>query len=350
MNDNEYIVNTICSLLKLDTALVLASIVNLQGSSPRHEGTKMIIDGHGKIYGTIGGSLLEADGISRAKSGILQRQSSFMTYELNGTDVRSLDMICGGRTLIFLNYISPAKENLEFFLKFKDSLRNNEEFHFVTIFDNKNDAVNILNHSLYYRDGRIISSTNNNNEFHEEVKRKLPAIAATAVVQLSGCGAVIDPIKKAKTLYCFGGGHVALPTAHIAAMIGFRVVVIDDRAEFASRDRFPEASDIIVTDDFSTVVTKLPINEDSFIVILTRGHQFDREVLQQALKTNASYIGMISSKKKRDTIFKALIDDGVAGIDIARINSPIGLDCGAETPEEIAVSITAELIMERSKG
>jgi xanthine dehydrogenase accessory factor len=282
MNDNEYMVNTLCNLLEKSTALVLASIVNLQGSSPRHEGTKMIIDANGKIYGTIGGSLLEADAIGRAKSVILQRQSSFMTFELNGTDVRSLDMICGGKTLIFLNYISPAKENLEFFLKFKDSLRNNEVFHFVTIFDNKNDAVNILNHSLYYQDGRIINRINTNDRIHEAVKRELPAIAATAVLQLSGCGAVIDPVKKAKTLYCFGGGHVALPTAHIAAMVGFRVVVIDDREEFASRDRFPEASEIIVTDDFNTVVDKLPIDEDSFIVILTRGHQFDREVLQQA--------------------------------------------------------------------
>jgi xanthine dehydrogenase accessory factor len=160
---------------------------------------------------------------------------------------------------------------------------------------------------------------------------------------------MIDPVRKVKTLYCFGAGHVAVPTAHLAALVGFRVVVVDDRAEFSNAERFPDASQTLVIKDFYRALENLEIDSDSFVVIVTRGHQYDRAVLEQALKTNAGYIGMISSRRKRDAIYEYLVSQGVSRGKLDQVHSPIGLDIAAETPAEIAVSIVAELISERNK-
>jgi xanthine dehydrogenase accessory factor len=159
----------------------------------------------------------------------------------------------------------------------------------------------------------------------------------------------VEAIRRIRTMYCFGAGHVAVPTVRLAATVGFDVVVIDDRDEFANAERFPDAARIGITDNFEHAVEGLPVDDDSFIVIVTRGHRFDREVLQQALKTNAGYIGMIGSRRKRDALYAALIKEGVTQTELARVHSPIGLAIEAETPEEIAVSIVGEMIAERAK-
>ena len=153
----------------------------------------------------------------------------------------------------------------------------------------------------------------------------------------------IEPIVPQPTLYIFGAGHISRSISKTAKMIGFRVVVIDDRAEFANPERFPEADEIL-TDDFSAALSRLRINDSAYLAIVTRGHKFDEKVLEWAVKTEARYIGMIGSKKKNEVIFAHLRSKGIHKDILKRVHAPIGLDIGAETPEEIAVSIVAELI------
>jgi len=141
-------------------------------------------------------------------------------------------------------------------------------------------------------------------------------------------------------------GHKAFV---LAAMVGFRVQVVDDRAVFANTDRFPDAEKIRVIADFDTALKGLPIDRNAFIVIVTRGHLHDQTVLMQALRTKAAYIGMIGSLSKRNHIFNALLKLGFTEADLKRVHAPIGLAIGAETPEEIALSITAELVQTRAK-
>jgi xanthine dehydrogenase accessory factor len=131
-------------------------------------------------------------------------------------------------------------------------------------------------------------------------------------------------------------------------LVGFRVVVVDDRPEYATAERFPDASRLAVVQGFDRAFGGLEIDADSYIVIFTRGHQFDRTVLEQALGTGAGYIGMISSRRKREAIYQALEVAGFERGRLEQVHSPIGIDIGAETPEEIAVSIVAELIKVRS--
>lgn len=156
----------------------------------------------------------------------------------------------------------------------------------------------------------------------------------------------IEPIITDPVLFIFGGGHISFSIAKIGKMLGFRVVVIDDREEYANPQRFPEADETIAQ-DIEAVTPGLKINKSSYIVIVTRGHVLDEKVLEWAIRTDARYIGMIGSRKKNAAVFSHLEIKGVTRELLETVHAPIGLDISAETPEEIAVSIMAEIIMVR---
>ena len=156
----------------------------------------------------------------------------------------------------------------------------------------------------------------------------------------------LEPIKPLPALIIFGGGHISFFLARIGKMVDFRVTIIDDRSEFANAERFPEADEIIVA-DMAAIKDRLNINSSSYIVIVTRGHQKDTSVLEWAVTTPAAYIGMIGSKRKIHMAFEFLKTKGITQEQLDRVHSPIGLPIGAETPEEIAVAIMAEIIQIR---
>jgi xanthine dehydrogenase accessory factor len=156
----------------------------------------------------------------------------------------------------------------------------------------------------------------------------------------------IEPVLPPAELYIFGAGHVAASLYKVARIAGFDITVVDDREVYASRERFPEAQEVIA-EDFDKVTSRLQPKESSYIVIVTRGHRDDMRVLRWAVQTPARYIGMIGSKRKTITIFKELQKEGLAPELFNRVHAPVGLDIGAITPEEIAVAITAELIAKR---
>jgi xanthine dehydrogenase accessory factor len=145
-----------------------------------------------------------------------------------------------------------------------------------------------------------------------------------------------------------GAGHVAQALAPVVAAVGFDVVVLDDRPEFAAAERFPAASGVVLLETFEDAFGGLAITPSSFIVIVTRGHSHDFSVLEQALRTPAGYIGLMGSASKREKIFRALAADGFSAADLDRIFSPIGIAIAAETPAELAISIAAELIRVRA--
>jgi xanthine dehydrogenase accessory factor len=158
----------------------------------------------------------------------------------------------------------------------------------------------------------------------------------------------VEPILPPADLFIFGAGHVAASLYKVARIAGFDVTIIDDREAYANRERFPEAQQVIA-EDFDKAAAKLLPSESSYIVIVTRGHRDDMRMLRWAVQTPARYIGMIGSKRKTITIFKELQNEGLAAQLFDRVHAPVGLDIGAITPEEIAVSITAELIAARRK-
>ncbi len=160
------------------------------------------------------------------------------------------------------------------------------------------------------------------------------------------CGGQMDiflePIVPPEMLYLCGAGHISQSVAPMGKMLGFRVVVIDPRAEFNNVDRFPNA-DLLILEEYASAFSKLDIDEESYIVIFTPGHILDEQCLQFAVGTEAKYIGMIGSKKKVKEIKERLQRKGVPPEQLDKVHSPIGLEIGAEMPEEIAISIMAEI-------
>jgi len=158
----------------------------------------------------------------------------------------------------------------------------------------------------------------------------------------------IDILQPKEEVLIFGAGHIAVCVSKLAKTVGFKVTIIDDRREFANQDRFPEA-DKIIAEETEKALTHLKITPSTYIIIVTRGHLKDEEVLGSVIRSGATYIGMIGSRKKNATVFQRLTKKGISQEELDKVHTPIGIDINAETPEEIAVSIMAEIIQVRRK-
>jgi xanthine dehydrogenase accessory factor len=214
---------------------------------------------------------------------------------------------------------------------------------------------------LVYGDGRTLGTVGGGNIEKQVTKEALAVINSGHAKKLEYklnpegelgmiCGGdtevFIEPVIAAPRLFIFGGGHIGIPLSKMASLADFKVVVLDDRPEYATTARFPEATDVIVS-DFKSSFEKLKVSPGSFIVIVTHGHKGDESVLEGALKTPAKYIGMIGSRSKNEAVFGHLLTKGFTQSDLDRVHAPVGLRIRAQTPEEIAVSILAEMILVR---
>ena len=175
-------------------------------------------------------------------------------------------------------YDPATKENAEIsFVKcWYDATWQGKDFYIMTHLKGADDTFSVLGHALVRSDGSIARSNSLNESDIGNLKPELHNITTSAVLPLPDTRVMVDRIRKLKTLFCFGAGHVAVPTIHLAALVGFQTVVIDDRAEFANTERFPGASKICVVEDFNRAFVGLEIDSDSYIVIVTRGHMYDQ--------------------------------------------------------------------------
>ena len=156
----------------------------------------------------------------------------------------------------------------------------------------------------------------------------------------------VEPVLPIPRAFVFGAGHISKSLAKVAAMAGFSVVVVDDREAFASRERFPDADEVHAA-EYEEIFPRLGINENSYLIIVTRGHRDDMRVLKLAIATPARYIAMIGSKRKVVGVIRELEKEGVPRAAFERLHAPMGLDIGAESPEEIAIAVAAEMIAVR---
>ena len=184
------------------------------------------------------------------------------------------------------------------------------------------------------------------------IRKSFELSPKTAGEEGLACGGVveifIEPLGS-PVVHIFGAGHIARQLVPLVEMVGMKCVIVDDRPQFADSEHFPPTSQVIVA-DFEDCFEKLSITPASFIVIVTRGHKYDQLVLSKAIRTQAGYIGLIGSKPKIAGIYKTLREEGVSQEELDEIHAPIGIDIGSRTPEEIAVSIAAELIAHRRKA
>lgn len=323
--------------------MVIARIVRQEGSAPRGIGTRCIVLENDEILGTIGGGLLEHLVIQKARDVFRTKQSAVLHLDLTGKDVSKSDMICGGTVDIHLEPVfidNPAV--MPVFMAINRLIHEGKNAVLVTSIaagvGSDDPACRAVMDQAGYVAGRVGSVD------LQDVLVYLHAKEHVHLIEASGGGRYfVEKISGQDVLYIFGAGHISTFLARLSKMIGFKVIVIDDRREFANRTRFPEVDDIWVA-PFTQVFEKIEATSASYLAIVTRGHIHDMDVLREGLRVRPGYIGMIGSRRKRNQIYSALMKEGLTKKQLTSVYCPIGSDIGAKTPEEIAVSIAAQLI------
>ncbi len=340
MND---ILKALLGALERGESIAQAAILTHEGSTPRSAGSRMLlasglITGNGGpviLAGTVGGGLVEAQVMRAGARTLADGLRRVERFDLTGELAAGADMICGGRLTVFLERLEPG--DLPLWRELSATLGRGQ---------------------------RVLRLVPQGEGEARLVAPGEPACPFTQAARLAGFGAgrgisapvalehegrsyVLEPWAPASPLVILGAGHVSRPTAQMAALCGFQVTVLDDRAEFASAERFPGA-ETRVLESYAGCLAGVPTGPEASVVIVTRGHMHDAEALAQALRTSAGYVGMIGSRRKRDAVYQRLRGQGFTEADLARVRCPIGLDIGAETPEEIAVSIVGELVAHRA--
>ncbi len=337
-------------LLSKGERCVLATIFDKTGSAPRTAGAKMIVHEDGSIVGTIGGGRLEANAIKLALEAFKSRETKMQSFDLTNKDVEEMDMICGGKGEVLIDFIDTHNENNKVVYEAALEIQEKrEKAWLITILDNVPSKNGLRRQQCIVKPDKTLIGSIDCDPYILEKLIAGPAKISIHAEVIDNQRFLVEPLRPAGTVYIFGAGHVSQRIAPLSETVGFRTVVLDDREEYANRRRFSEPTELMVIDSFNKL-PDLNINEDSYIVIVSRGHLYDKVVLEQVLKSNARYIGMIGSRSKRDKIFNGLISKGYTEEDIQRVYSPIGTSICAETPEEIAVSIVGELIKVRAEG
>jgi xanthine dehydrogenase accessory factor len=345
----------ITKLLSDEKRVVLARIVRQTGSAPRSLGTKFLVLEDASIIGTIGGGSLEHQVIEKAKDVFRQGKSALLHVQMTGKEVAQSEMLCGGNVDVFLEPLFPQNKTVrELFQTAGRVMLQEPSCTLLTQvaegidFDTKNCRMLVDAHGT--KIGGLGEGVLKNKEAQ---LKQLCTIRRPTLVEMESTAeqpaVFIEPLQPDDVLYLFGGGHISTFVAHLAKMVGFRVVVIDDRKAFANAQRFPNADNLIVC-PFQKAFQQLSINASSYIAIITRGHIHDREVLRSALGEKPAYLGMVGSLRKRNLIYQAMRQEGISQKRLDQVHCPIGLDIHAETPEEIAISIVAELIQTKARG
>ncbi len=335
--------------LNANRKVVIARIIRQVGSAPRTIGTKCLILEDGSLRGTIGGGALEFQVMNAAQNTIKQGKSSILYFQLTGKEVAQTDMLCGGKVDVYLEPLDPGNGMAkEVFEAASYAITKGNRGILATLISEGIGSGDESCRAFITEDGLLIGGIEIISEEDQQKLQTLGETKSPALIELKAGGPLVfvERVEPDDVLYLFGAGHVSTFIAPLAKMIGFKVVVIDDREEFANKERFPSADEIIAL-PFSDAFERITVTPCAYFAIVTRGHIYDHEVLRYALQQSSGYIGMIGSKRKRDLVYQALRDEGFSEERLKEVHSPIGLEIGAETPEEIAVSIVGELIKER---
>ena len=297
----------------------------------------------GETIGTIGGGLVEAEMIKMANNMLPKDECQVFRFPLDGTEDDGKPL-CGGSIEFFIETFD--KRNLPLFKELSTTIKNGGMGALISIISPKKQAQKIFLENAEQIDAANIDFP---PDIVESIKKLVAKEQSSKTTLEDGREVFIETIAEQPMVFIFGAGHLSYYISQYAKSLNFRITVCDDRAEFANKERFPDADNIIV-ESFGSVFDKITINKNSYIVIVTKGHKHDEIVLEKAVRTDAKYIGMIGSKRKVLTIFKHLKERGVPQESLSKVHSPIGISIGAVTPEEIALSIVCELVKIRRLG
>lgn len=340
-------------------AAALITITSALGSTPRKPGAKMLVFLDGTTIGTIGGGCGEAEARREAFNVIAAHCSKIYYLNMTADIAQEEGMVCGGIMELFIEYLGPQGplDQTQFYKEYLSSLESYDNPILVTVIEAPEEQL--IGEKMYIK--------NTGDSFGDLGREELNRVAVESAntgrrrcqpllicldseykpcetsVKKATFRLLIEPPTNVVQLLILGAGHIALPLATMAKILGYGITVVDDRPFFANSTRFSTA-DTIICNDFERALDSIDINPQTFVVIITRGHRYDKVCLQKVIHQPASYIGMIGSRKRVKALITELEEEGIPSELLQKLYSPIGLKIGAETPEEIAVSILSELI------
>ena len=304
-------------LIREGASGALATVARVRGSTPVPAGTKMLVGAEGRLLGSVGGGCVEAEVIGAALEVQRRRAPSLLTHHLNADLAGDLGLSCGGTVDIFVEPLLTEPSYLR-----------------------------VLESAATAESGLVRTATEWGSGGGGPIKtfEQLDARSRGAAATLTRDGRFVEErLLLAPRVFVFGAGHVGAAIALAAAAAGFRVVVVDDRAEYADPARFPAGIDVLAA-DIDNAFTRYELLAADAVVIATRGHRNDALILERVATSAAGYVGLLGSRRKKVVVTKGLKAAGVPSKSLQRVRVPVGLAIGAVTPEEIAVSVVAELI------
>ena len=319
-------------------AAALASVARRRGSLPMSGTAKMLVTAGGARLGTVGGGCLEAEITERALDVTERRTPAVSEHTLNSELAGDYGLTCGGTAVMFIEPVYPDALLARVYAEAASLLARGGRGVLVTGTDWSHGPAKLL-----VAEHEVIGATDAALKAAAERydrARELPELAD---------GILAERIAGAPRLIVFGGGHVGACVGQAASFAGWRVTIVDDRPDFADPARLPFAERTVVC-DFADLPATLGIDADTYVVVCTRGHQHDAAIVDQVARVDTRYLGMLGSRRKVALTWQLLERAGVEPERLARIHAPVGLAIGADTPEEIAISVVAEMIAARRSG
>ena len=350
MNDKARVWLAAAEAVEAGRRAAFATVARKRGSLPMASDAKMLVTADGARWGTVGGGCTESEVTAEALATLESGKPALVKHTLNADEIGDLALSCGGTVEMFVEPLVAAAGLAALCRAVGQGIERRRPAAVAT--------------SLAWPDGPAKLAVVGEERFAVGGATSLePAVARMASTHHSpltthrntaafldeAVGAFVEPLHPMPRVTVFGAGHVGAEVAALAAHAGFYVVLVDDRAEFANKQRAPSANEIVV-EDFRTVLDRLAFDQDDYVIAATRGHSFDAYIVERTAGSGAGYVGMLGSKRKRAVIWRALEAAGGSADDLERVRSPIGVDIGADTPAEIAVSVVAELVQLRRLG
>ena len=316
----------------------LASVARRRGSLPMSATAKMLVASDGSRMGTVGGGCLEAEITERAFDVISSGKPAISEHTLNADVAGDYGLTCGGTAVMFIEPVMNNSSLHNVYDRCCELLQTGDRGVVATALDwSPGPRKSLL------AQGAVVGSAD------AELTELLVGFGANREEHTLGDAAFVEPVTGPARLVVFGGGHVGASVAQAASFAGWRVTIVDDRAEYADRSRFPFAEAVRVV-EYHAIPADLLLDDMTYVVVATRGHQHDALIVEQIAGRPLRYLGMLGSRRKVALTWRMLAELGVEPDGLDRIHAPIGLSIGADTPQEIAISVVAEMIAVRRAG
>jgi xanthine dehydrogenase accessory factor len=333
--------------------VVYCRLVETRGSTPQKAGAAMLVFPDGSQAGTLGGGCVEAEVKRRALAGLEQGRAEVAAFQLDNDYGWDDGLICGGRMQILIQPMPSTGQTggaQSYFRRYFELLSQGSGCLEAIVFDGAKSGLPAPACYLFDRDRRLVAAALESAATATDVPAgiidQLPDLGARPR-PMATQGVAYLPVLPRCRLLIVGGGHIGRAVGNMAPDLDFDVWVVDDRAEYVSQDRFPQAARLI-QGEIGPTLRNLEITPDTYALIVTRGHNHDEEALFHLAERGARYVGLIGSRRKIKLIFDDLEAQGVSSQALSKVYAPLGIDIGSQTVPEIAISILAELIAHRN--